>query len=249
MAEEDIRPEDTGYEDSGCENEENGYENKESGQNEGTEAEDKESTVDGAEQGAGEDPAVEEADEENAGDAAEEPEAVKNGDAEDSAGKEAGGKKEKRPFRHRKELEKKDQEIAELKDRLLRQMAEFENYRKRTEKEKASRFDDGAAYILEKLLPVIDNFERGIGQIPEEKKSDPYAEGLEKIYKQFAAMLEDAGVKAMDAAGKPFDPNLHNAVMHVDDEALGENTVAEEFQKGYTYRERVLRHAMVKVAN
>ena len=128
-------------------------------------------------------------------------------------------------------------------------MAEFDNFRKRTEKEKAQMFETGARSIIEKLLPVVDNFERGLAAIPEEEKGNPFAEGMEKIYKQMMTMLEDAGVKPIEAEGKEFDPNLHNAVMHVDDESFGENIVAEELQKGYMYRETVVRHSMVKVAN
>ena len=103
--------------------------------------------------------------------------------------------------------------------------------------------------MLEKILPVADNFERGLAQVTEEQKSDPFVEGMEKIYKHFLTTLEDLGVKPIDAAGKEFDPNLHNAVMHVDDDDLGDNIVAEELQKGYMYKDNVLRHSMVKVAN
>ncbi len=152
-------------------------------------------------------------------------------------------------FRTKKELQKKDEEIAELRDQLLRARAEFDNFRKRTEKEKAVRFDDGAMYILLKLLPVVDNFERGLAQVPEEAKDDPYVTGLEKIYKQVTALLEECSVTPIESVGKEFNPELHNAVMHVDDEELGENIVAEEFQKGYSYKDHVLRHSMVKVAN
>ena len=128
-------------------------------------------------------------------------------------------------------------------------MAEFENFRKRTEKEKSSMYEMGARDIIERILPVIDNFERGLAVIPEDKKEDPIAEGMEKIYKQIQKVFEEAGVKPIEAAGKEFDPNFHNAVMHVEDESLGENIVAEELQKGYMYRDSVVRHSMVKVAN
>ena len=128
-------------------------------------------------------------------------------------------------------------------------MAEFENFRKRTEKEKSTMYEMGARDIIERMLPVIDNFERGLATIPEEEKGSPLAEGMEKIYKQFRKTLEEAGVKAIEAAGQEFDPNFHNAVMHVDDENLGENVVVEELQKGYLYRDSVVRHSMVKVAN
>ena len=121
-----------------------------------------------------------------------------------------------------------------------------ENFRRRTEKEKATMYDMGARDVVEKLLPVIDNFERGLSGADD---ADPFAEGMKMIYRQLMTMLKDIGVEPMDAAGKEFDPNLHNAVMHVDDESLGENIVAEELQKGYMYKEHVVRHSMVKVAN
>nr|WP_238483771.1 nucleotide exchange factor GrpE [Anaerosporobacter faecicola] len=145
--------------------------------------------------------------------------------------------------------DKKDAQIEELKDRLMRQMAEFENYRKRTEKEKSQMFEFGAKSIIEKILPVIDNFERGLGAISEDEKESPFAQGIEKIYKQMVSSLEEAGVTAIESVGKEFDPNLHNAVMHAEDENLGENIVSDEFQKGYLYKETVVRHSMVKVVN
>ena len=128
-------------------------------------------------------------------------------------------------------------------------MAEFDNFRKRTEKEKASMYEIGAKSVIEKILPVIDNFERGLAAVPEEQKEDSFVVGMDKIYKQILASLDEIGVKPIEAVGQEFDPNFHNAVMHVEDETLGENTVAEEFQKGYIYRETVVRHSMVKVAN
>ena len=128
-------------------------------------------------------------------------------------------------------------------------MAEFENFRKRTEKEKSQMYDMGAKSIVEKILPVIDNFERGLAAVPEDAKDDPFVDGMNKIYKQMISVLEEAGVKAIEAEGKEFDPDFHNAVMHVEDESLGENIVAEELQKGYMYRDTVVRHSMVKVAN
>lgn len=149
----------------------------------------------------------------------------------------------------KKKKDPRDEKIEELTDRVKRQMAEFENFRKRTEKEKSSMYEMGARDIIERILPVIDNFERGLAVIPEDKKEDPIAEGMEKIYKQIQKVFEEAGVKPIEAAGKEFDPNFHNAVMHVEDESLGENIVAEEFQKGYMYRDSVVRHSMVKVAN
>ena len=152
-----------------------------------------------------------------------------------------GKKKEKK--------DKKDAQIEELTDKLKRQMAEFDNFRKRTEKEKAGMFEMGAKSVVEKILPVIDNFERGLAVVPEEQKEDPFVTGMDKIYKQMLTVFEEMGVKAIEAVGNEFDPNFHNAVMHVDDEEVGENIVVEEFQKGYMYRDTVVRHSMVKVAN
>ena len=146
-------------------------------------------------------------------------------------------------------ISKQQKEIDELSNRLLRLQAVFDNFRKRTEKEKSTMYEMGAKDIIERMLPVVDNFERGLASIPESEKNTAFAEGMEKIYKQFQKVLEDAGVKAIEAAGQPFDPNFHNAVMHVEDESLGENIVAEELQKGYMYRDSVVRHSMVKVAN
>ena len=143
----------------------------------------------------------------------------------------------------------KDAQIEELQDRLKRQMAEFDNFRKRTEKEKAAMYEIGAKDIIEKILPVLDNFERGLAAVPEDEKGSSFAEGIEKIYKQFVKTLEDVGVESIEAVGKQFDPNLHNAVMHVEDEKYGENEIAMELQKGYKYRGSVVRHSMVQVAN
>ena len=145
--------------------------------------------------------------------------------------------------------DKKDEQIAELTDRLMRQMAEFDNFRKRTEREKAQMFEIGAKDIIEKILPVVDNFERGFAGLSEEELATPFAQGMDKVYKQMVSTLETAGVKPIEAVGKEFDPNLHNAVMHEDNEEFGENIVSEEFIKGYTYRDSVVRHSMVKVAN
>ena len=146
----------------------------------------------------------------------------------------------------KKEKDKFEQQIEDLTDRLKRSMAEFDNYRKRTEKEKSSMYIIGAKDIVEKMLPIVDNFERGLAQAPED---DPFAEGMKMIYKQMMTALDEMGVKTIEAVGKEFDPNLHNAVMHVEDESVGENIVVEEFQKGYTYKDFVVRHSMVKVAN
>ena len=152
-----------------------------------------------------------------------------------------GKKKEKK--------DKKDLKIEELEDKVKRQLAEFENFRNRTEKEKSRMYEFGARDVIEKMLPVVDNFERGLAAIPEEEKGGPVASGMEMIYKQIMTTLEGLGVTPIDALNKPFDPNFHNAVMHVEDENLGENIVAAEFQKGYTYRGSVVRHSMVQVAN
>lgn len=146
-------------------------------------------------------------------------------------------------------IKEKDQQIGELTDKYQRLMAEFENVRKRTAKEFVQRYDMGAMGVLEKLLPVVDNFERGLQAVAEEEKNSPFVQGIEQIYKQLMGTLDELGVKAMDAEGKEFDANLHNAVMHVEDEEAGENVVVEELQKGYMYKESVLRHSMVKVAN
>ena len=146
----------------------------------------------------------------------------------------------------KKEKDKFEQQIEELTDRLKRNMAEFDNFRKRTEKEKSSMYIIGAKDIVEKILPVVDNFERGLAQAPED---DAFADGMKMIYKQLISTLNDLGVQPIEAVGKEFDPNFHNAVMHVEDEKAGENIVVEEFQKGYTYKDFVVRHSMVKVAN
>jgi len=143
----------------------------------------------------------------------------------------------------------KDQQIEDLKDQVRRNLAEFDNFRKRTEREKAAMFDMGAKNVLEKLLPVIDNFERGLDNVPDDPEAKAFADGMEMIYRQLLKNLADAGVTPMDCLGKPFDPNYHNAVMHVEDEEAGENTIVEVFQKGYMYRDTVLRFSMVKVAN
>lgn len=158
-------------------------------------------------------------------------------------------KSEKKLFGKKNKKDKKDEKIEELTDRLARQMAEFDNFRKRTEKEKSQMYEVGAKDIIEKILPVVDNFERGLDAVPEEKKEDPFIQGMEKVYKQFMTVLESVEVKPIEALGNQFDPNFHNAVMHVEDENFGENEVAEEFQKGYMYRDSVVRHSMVKVAN
>lgn len=158
-------------------------------------------------------------------------------------------KSEKKLFGKKNKKDKKDEKIEELTDRLTRQMAEFDNFRKRTDKEKSQMYEVGAKDIIEKILPVVDNFERGLDAVKEEEKDDPFVQGMEKVYKHLMTTLEEIEVKPIEAVGKEFDPNLHNAVMHVEDENFGENIVAEEFQKGYTYRDSIVIHSMVKVAN
>lgn len=167
---------------------------------------------------------------------------------EAEAGKEGifSGRKKKKEDKKEKQL--LDQ-IADLNDRLMRQMAEFDNYRKRTEREKSAMFEIGAKDIVERILPVVDNFERGLSALSEEEKGGAFAQGIEKIYKQLMTVLDEAGVKPIEAVGKESDPNFHNAVMHAEDEEYGENIVSEEFQKGYLYRDSVVRHSMVKVVN
>ena len=145
--------------------------------------------------------------------------------------------------------DEKDEKIEELSDKLLRQMAEFDNFRKRSEKEKAAMYDIGAKNVIDKLLPIVDNFERGFTTVAEEDKEDAFVAGMEMVYKQLMTMFETIGVKPIEAVGKEFNPDLHNAVMHVEDETVGENIVVEEFQKGYTYHDIVVRCSMVKVAN
>lgn len=167
--------------------------------------------------------------------------------SEEEVSKEGPGDGKKGFFKKKKD--KKDEQIEELNDKLKRQMAEFENFRKRTEKEKSQMYDMGAKTIIEKILPVIDNFERGLTAVSEEEQESAFVVGMDKIYKQMLTTLSEAGVTPIEAVGAEFDPNFHNAVMHVEDETLGENIIAEELQKGYLYRDTVVRHSMVKVAN
>ena len=167
------------------------------------------------------------------------------GDPEDEASK----TEKKKLFGKKNKKDKKDEKIEELTDRLTRQMAEFDNFRKRTEKEKSQMYEIGAKDIIEKILPVVDNFERGLGSMSEEDKATPFAEGMEKIYKQLMTTLDGIGVKPIEAVGQEFNPDFHNAVMHEESEEVGENIITEEFQKGYMYRDSVVRHSMVKVAN
>lgn len=168
---------------------------------------------------------------------------------EEKTKKEDSKKEDSKKETKKDQIEELKAEVAQWKDKYQRLMAEFENARKRTAKEAVQRYDMGAMGVLEKLLPVIDNFERGLDAVSEEEKDSAFVQGIQQIYKQLVAVMEDLGVTPMDATGKEFDANLHNAVMHVEDEELGENVVAEEMQKGYMYKENVLRHSMVKVAN
>ena len=148
-----------------------------------------------------------------------------------------------------KKKDPRDAVIEELQDKVKRQMAEFDNYRKRTDKEKSAMFEMGASDVIKKLLPIVDNFERGFKSITDEEKETPFAKGMDMVYKQTMKMLEALDVKPIEALGLEFNPDVHNAVMHVDDDSVGENIIVEEFEKGYTYRETVIRHSMVKVAN
>lgn len=152
-------------------------------------------------------------------------------------------------LKKKKKKDKMEEKIEELEDRVKRQMAEFDNFRKRTEKEKSHMYEVGARDVIEKILPVVDNFERGLASVPEDQKENPVIVGMDKIYNQLMTTLTDLGVEPIEAVGEEFDPNYHNAVMHVEDEELGENVVAEEFLKGYIYKDTVIRHSMVKVAN
>ena len=176
-------------------------------------------------------------------------EASKETAAEGQTEKEKEEAEEPESMKKKKKKEKWEEKIEELEDRVKRQMAEFDNFRKRTEKEKSHMYEVGARDVIEKILPVVDNFERGLAAVPEEQKNDPVIDGMDKIYRQLMTVLADLGVEPIEAVGKEFDPNFHNAVMHVEDEELGENVVAEEFQKGYLYKDTVIRHSMVKVAN
>ena len=143
----------------------------------------------------------------------------------------------------------KDQKIEELTDKYKRLFAEFDNYRKRTDAEKSSMYADGQRSILEKILPIIDNFERAAGNVPEDLKDSAYAQGIEKVCRSSIDTLKALGVEPIEAVGQSFDANLHNAVMHIEDEEHGENEIVEEFQRGYKYKDKVIRYSMVKVAN
>ena len=174
------------------------------------------------------------------------PEEENNTPGEEAASEDKKEEKSKTSFFGKKKKDKSEQKVEELTDRLKRTMAEFDNFRKRTEKEKSSMYIIGAKEIVEKILPVVDNFERGLAQAQE---GAAFADGMKMIYKQLTTTLDELGVKPIEAVGKEFNPDFHNAVMHVEDEEVGENIVVEEFQKGYTYKDFVVRHSMVKVAN
>ena len=157
------------------------------------------------------------------------------------------GNDEKKGLFKKKKKDKKDEQIEELNDRLKRQIAEFENFRKRTEKEKSQMFDMGARTIIEKILPVVDNFERGLAAVPDEQKEDPFITGMDKIYKQMMTELDAIGVKPIECVGQEFNPDFHNAVMQVENNELESGTVAQELQKGYMYKDTVIRNSMVAV--
>lgn len=169
---------------------------------------------------------------------------VNEAKSEDDASADAD---EKKGLFKKKKKDKKDEQIEELNDRLKRQMAEFENFRKRSEKEKSQMFDMGVKTIVEKILPVIDNFERGLAAVPDDKKDDPFITGMDKVYKQMLTELDAAGVKPIECVGQEFDPDFHNAVMQVENDELESGTVAQELQKGYMYKDSVVRHSMVSV--
>lgn len=170
-------------------------------------------------------------------------EVPENEDAMSWAEKRAAKKQAKQD----KKTETLREQIAQLEDRVKRQLAEFENFRNRTEKEKTAMFETGAKSVIEKILPVVDNFERGLATVPEEKKDDAFVDGMDHIYRQLLTELEKIGVKPIEAVGQEFDPNLHNAVMQVEDGECESGTVVQELQKGYTYRDSVVRHSMVTV--
>ena len=192
---------------------------------------------------------VDESGEEAEETSAEDPSEEEAQDAPEGTEQEAQAEGDKKKGFFKKKKDKKDEKIEELTDRVKRQMAEFENFRKRTEKEKASMYEMGAKSVIEKILPVIDNFERGLDTVPEEEADAPFTEGMRKIYKQLLSELEQIGVTPIECVGKEFDPNLHNAVMQVESEEYESGIVAQELQKGYMYRDSVVRHSMVGVVS
>ena len=169
------------------------------------------------------------------------------------ASEEAEEKEDKKLQKKKAKAEKKQdalkEKVEELEDKVKRQMAEFDNFRKRSEKEKNAMFETGAKSVIEKILPVVDNFERGLATIPEEEKGSPFAEGMEMIYRQLIGELEKMEVKPIPAVGEEFDPALHNAVMQVESDEYESGVIAQELQKGYTYRDSVVRHSMVAVVS
>ena len=172
-------------------------------------------------------------------------------DAEEASEEASTGDKDKKGFKFFKKDKKdeRDEKIAELTDRLQRNMAEFDNFRKRTEKEKSSMYEMGARSVIEKILPVIDNFERGLDTVPTDEADSPFTEGMRMIYKQMMTELENIGVKPIEALGTEFNPDFHNAVMQVESEEYESGYVAQELQKGYMYRDSVVRHSMVAVVS
>lgn len=186
------------------------------------------------------------------GDAAPQEQVCEAGSGEEA--KEDGeiSKKESKLFKKKAKADKKQdalkEKIEELEDKVKRQMAEFDNFRKRSEKEKSAMFETGAKSVIEKILPVVDNFERGLQGLSEEEAKEPFAEGMNMIYKQLMAELDNLGVKPIEAVGQEFNPDLHNAVMQVESEEFESGVIAQELQKGYTYRDTVVRHSMVGVA-
>lgn len=174
-------------------------------------------------------------------------EEVKAEEAE--AAEETEAKDKKKSSRKKNKKDKKDEKIEELNDRLMRNLAEFENFRNRSEKEKSAMFEIGARSVIEKILPVVDNLERGFDGLSEEERETPFAKGIEAVYKQLMTGFEEMGVKPIEAVGQEFNPDFHNAVMHDEDDSDETNKVIEEFQKGYMYKDSVVRHSMVKVLN
>lgn len=169
--------------------------------------------------------------------------------AEETASQEDDARDKKKSLKKKPKKDKKDEKIEELNDRLMRNLAEFENFRNRSEKEKSAMFEIGAKSVVEKILPVVDNLERGFDGLSEEEKETPFVKGIEAVYKQMLTAFEELGVTPIEAVGQEFDPNLHNAVMHDEDDSEETNKVVEEFQKGYMYKDSVVRHSMVKVLN
>ena len=167
---------------------------------------------------------------------------------EEAKGSWADKRAAKKQAKQDKKADAYREQIEKLEDKVKRQLAEFENFRNRTEREKTEMFETGAKSVIEKMLPVVDNFERGLATVPEENKEDPFVDGMNRVYKQLLTELENIGVKPIEAVGKEFDPNLHNAVMQVASEEYESGVIVQELQKGYTYRDGVVRHSMVAVA-